>query len=96
MSCSLYTKPSSFLNLNLNLNFPMCSLSSLLGQAILFAIRSASFLDLLRCTSQQFFKKIVTMYENFIHLPFSLPRYKSHLDPIFDYPQIDICRKIST
>ena len=28
MSCSLYTKPSSFFNLN----FPVCSLSSLLGQ----------------------------------------------------------------
>ena len=75
MSCSLNTKPSSFLNSN----FPMRSLSSLLGQTVHFAIGPASFLDLLRCMSRQLFKKIVIMYENFIHLPFCLPGDKSHL-----------------
>ena len=29
--------------------------------------------------SRQLFNTIVTMYENFIHLPFSLLGYKSHL-----------------
>ena len=80
MSCSLYTKPSSFLNLN----FPKCSLSSLLGQTIPQSDQLRFSIVMMH--ESAVFQEIVTMYENFIHLPLSLPRYKSHFDPVFDYP----------
>ena len=79
MICSLYTKPSSFLNSN----FPVYSSSSLLGQKN--PLCNESFVTrFVTMHESAIVKKIVTMYKNFMHLPFSLPRYKSHLDPVLD------------